>query len=182
MSLQSQDKRRQRVIEIVKNNRLIYHCLRHMNTIIILRDALSRLFFLLGDRPTRELPSSIWWIMPVAGLSPTRRPPVPLSATSLLLQFAWESGAPARRGGLGLRDNPKSAWSVTRRQQPLERHKGLKRCRTKSTGRETFSWSRRCTYSRAIASVNARILGFGDMQSTTQASRRHVTGWLKSTA
>lgn len=77
------------------------------------------------------------------------------------------SGAVVQRGG------SRVFWTilnllgqVTRRQQPLEkRHKGLKLAEQRAQdARLTFFpplqlWARRCTYLRAIASVNARILG-----------------------
>lgn len=50
---------------------------------------------------------------------------------------------------------------VTRRQQSLEKTQGfnLQNKERRTPGSFSLAWARRCTYLRAIASVNARILG-----------------------
>lgn len=84
-------------------------------------------------------------------------------AAPLVLQVAWEAELPSRGEGLGLLDNPKSAWSSHAKAAASGKDTRVLNLQNKErrTWDSLFSpaWARRCTYLRAIASVNARILG-----------------------
>ena len=88
---------------------------------------------------------------------------VRLGAALLVLQVAWEAEPPSRGEGLGLLDNPKSAWSSHAKAAPSGKDTRVLNLQNKERRtRDSLFFharARRCTYLRAIASVNARILG-----------------------
>lgn len=147
-----------------------------------LKVLVAHLFCVIRAAPRRPDPPGLWVDSP--GTLAVR-----LGAAPLVLQVAWEAELPYRGEGLGLLDNPKSAWSSHAKAAASGKDTRVLNSQNKErrTRDSLFFFSlpparaRRCTYLRAIASVNARILGLWSHAICHFIHRSHATRWFSHT-
>lgn len=147
-----------------------------------LKVLVAHLFCVIRAAQRRPDPPGLWVDSP--GTLAVR-----LGAAPLVLQVAWEAELPYRGEGLGLLDNPKSAWSSHAKAAASGKDTRVLNSQNKErrTRDSLFFFSlpparaRRCTYLRAIASVNARILGLWSHAICHFIHRSHATRWFSHT-